>query len=124
MYWRLAIVGYRDFHNYQYLVQLLQAWWQYYGPLLNYPAIALVTGDANGVDALVRLFATNQQLPLLVCVANWVDYGKAAGPLRNQQIIANCDQLLALPAQNSVGTWHTIRLAQQRNIPTDWIMIG
>jgi hypothetical protein len=43
----------------------------------------LIVGDAKGADAIARKLAIRNHIPVLECRANWLEHGKAAGPLRN-----------------------------------------
>lgn len=50
--------------------------------------------------------------------ADWARLGKAAGPERNQRMVnAGADLCLAFLLPNSIGTRHTIRLAETAGIP-------
>ena len=50
--------------------------------------------------------------------ANWNLHGKAAGPLRNQQMVdAGADLVLAFPLGDSRGTRHCISVAVRAGIP-------
>lgn len=73
----------------------------------------------TGVDALVNGmypadFATVEQHP-----ADWKAHGRAAGPLRNREMVAaGADVCLAFPMGASRGTRGCIALAQAAGIPT------
>jgi hypothetical protein len=50
--------------------------------------------------------------------ADWGQYGKRAGPIRNAEMVkAGADLVLAFPLFDSRGTKHTVELAEQAGIP-------
>jgi ABC-type sugar transport system substrate-binding protein len=49
--------------------------------------------------------------------ADWNKHGKAAGFIRNQDIVNACDRLIAFSHQDSRGTAHSIRLAREAGKP-------
>ncbi len=52
----------------------------------------LVVGDAQGVDlAARRWWLGTVVLPVTVYPARWAEYGKAAGPIRNRQLVEAAD---------------------------------
>ena len=80
--------------------------------------LVIITGAANGADSLARdwCFARDgveiEQYP-----ADWKTYGKAAGPIRNQQMIdeGRPDLVLAFPGGR--GTADMVKKAKAANIP-------
>jgi hypothetical protein len=49
--------------------------------------------------------------------ADWEQYGKRAGPLRNEQMVkAGADLVLAFPLPGGSGTQHTVSLARLAEI--------
>jgi hypothetical protein len=84
--------------------------------------LAIVVGDATGVDSVARKLAREKEWTLCVFVANWRKDGKKAGPIRNQKMIeTNPDQVVAFPRGASPGTRDTIRRAKSRGIVLDII---
>ncbi len=51
------------------------------------PITLLIHGGARGADSLAGAWAAFRQIPVRVFPANWDLHGKAAGPIRNQQMI-------------------------------------
>lgn len=70
-------------------------------------------GCATGIDALARKVAEEYDIRMETFPANWKKHGRAAGPIRNQQMAnAGADLCLAFPsAGKSTGTWDMIRKA-------------
>ena len=80
----------------------------------------LVEGGARGVDRQARGLAERLGLSVDTFQAEWVVYGKAAGPIRNQEMLeAGADLVLAFPGQNSKGTWDMIRRAKSAGVPVE-----
>jgi len=78
----------------------------------------MVSGGAKGADTLAELYAKDRQVRgLSVFMAQWERFGKSAGFIRNTLIVDSIDVLFAFPTSSSVGTWDTIKQAQQRGIP-------
>lgn len=80
----------------------------------------IISGMARGADALGVDFAKTYGLELLEFPADWDRYKKAAGPIRNQQMIdeGKPDIVLAFPTKNSRGTYDMIRRAKSHGIKT------
>jgi len=55
---------------------------------LQIPFTHLVHGGANGADKLAGEWARRAGIQVVVCPANWVAHGKAAGPIRNAEMVA------------------------------------
>ena len=105
---RMAIVGSRDFRNLdkvQAFVRLLDK------------DIIIVSGGARGVDRVAEREAEACGLQTMIFPAQWDIYGKRAGFVRNREIVAHADELVAFWDGKSKGTAHSIELAQQKGIP-------
>lgn len=79
----------------------------------------VIVGDATGADNIAQYLA-HQRGDLIVEIffADWDKFGKSAGPKRNIEMLEQKpDRVYAFPIGDSVGTWHTIREAEKRNIP-------
>ncbi len=68
----------------------------------------LVSGGAEGVDALAQQAAEALSLPLKVFLPDYASYGKQAPLMRNKQIVAYADLVLAFWDGHSKGTAHVI----------------
>lgn len=47
----------------------------------------VIHGNARGADILGALAATKLDIPIIAYPADWGKYGKAAGPIRNRQML-------------------------------------
>lgn len=80
--------------------------------------VVIVTGGAEGVDKMTEETARLRGLDVEIYLPDW-SQGKKAGPLRNQQIVANADRVVAFWNGQSRGTKNSIELAQKRGIPVE-----
>lgn len=69
----------------------------------------IVSGGANGIDAAAAAVAMVKCLPFKVFAADWNKHGKAAGPIRNSQIVEYSDACLAVWDGKSSGTRDTMQ---------------
>ena len=118
----IAIVGSRDFEDYELLkFQLLK----YINKRLDSIVIPgepyrradldvnIVSGGARGADTLAEKFANEFGLKKMIFKPDWNMYGKSAGFIRNRKIVENCDVLFAFQVNKSRGTQHSIDLARE-----------
>ena len=82
----------------------------------------VIEGEAPGADTLSREVAEQLNIPVLKFPANWKQFGRAAGPIRNRQMLddGRPDLVVAfhnnLP--NSKGTKNMLAQASKRGLPT------
>lgn len=83
----------------------------------------IIEGEARGADKMAAAIATRRKMKVLKFPANWNKYGKAAGPLRNEQMLeeGKPDIVHAFymmeTINDSKGTTHMVELAKDRGIP-------
>jgi hypothetical protein len=79
----------------------------------------IVSGGAPGADTIATSIAESLGMETKVWEADWAHYGNKAGFLRNRQICADIDRLIAFFGPNGVteGTKHTVNLAMEMRIP-------
>jgi len=104
----IAIVGSRDFDRLDLV--------RYYVESLP-PETTIVSGGARGVDRTAEQTARACGLTVVVYHANWEQYGKSAGMIRNQQIIEAADAVVAFWNGTSPGTRNSINRAKKANKP-------
>ena len=88
--------------------------------LADHPELTVHVGDARGADAITRAVCGNLGIPFTVHYADWQKYGRAAGPMRNREMLnaANPDLVIAFPgADESRGTRDCMAAAEARKIP-------
>lgn len=72
------------------------------------PITEMHFGDARGVDQLAATYSFEHGIPSEEWVADWDEYEKSAGPIRNAQMVAATDTLLAIWDGESRGTKNCI----------------
>lgn len=107
---KVIIAGSRHFTNYEFVKKTVD----------DFIAIAgieveeIVSGGARGVDTLGERYAREHNYPLKRFPADWIRYGRAAGPIRNKQMAEYADVLIAF-SSGSRGTENMIsQMEQQR----------
>ena len=89
---KVIIAGGRDFTNTQYasdaLVKLVEE-----DKLPD--TFTIISGNARGADKVGKYLAKLYELPLEIYPADWNQYGKQAGYIRNTQMADIADALVA-----------------------------
>lgn len=83
----------------------------------NYTRPEIISGGAQGVDFLAELYAKKHSLQFTEFRADWEQFGKRAGFLRNTQMAEYADALIAIWDGKSKGTFHMISEMVKRNKP-------
>lgn len=78
----------------------------------------VIHGGAKGVDTLAAQWASAKRIPTSVYLADWTGYGKAAGPIRNGDMLKEADALVAVWNGESPGTANMIRQAMNAGLRT------
>ena len=104
---RIAIVGSRTFDDYEFLKDVLS----------HYHPSTIISGGAKGADLLAKRYANENDIPLIEFLPDWDTHGKAAGPIRNKQIVAEADEVIAFWDGVSRGTKSTVGFAKQVGKP-------
>ena len=104
---------------------------------LKFADIEVVSGNCQGADRLGELYAERHNVKCTVFPAQWKKYGKAAGPVRNSEMIkyaadSEVPTVVAFISPRSKGTKDTVSKARKRgfkvfvaeyNMPADaWYM--
>lgn len=76
----------------------------------------VVSGMAQGIDCAGWYWAKDQNIPIKEFPADWYTHGKAAGPIRNNQMAEYADALIAIWNGQSRGTKHMIEAAKKRGL--------
>lgn len=76
-----------------------------------WPEDTVLVGDARGVDALVSVYCRNYIEDVRMFPADWQTHGKAAGPIRNEEMVKQADIVIALWDGESRGTRDAINRA-------------
>lgn len=110
---RLIIAGGRNFNDYPLLrdkcnILLSQK--------MNTHNVIIISGTCRGADLLGEQYARENNLPVYRYPANWKEYGKTAGYLRNRKMAEEADALVAFWDGKSRGTANMITLARGRQL--------
>lgn len=76
----------------------------------------VVSGGARGADALGEMYANAKGIPVKLFPADWNKYGKSAGPVRNAQMAAYAEALIAVWDGESRGTKNMIEQAKLKGL--------
>ena len=77
----------------------------------------VVSGTAKGVDSHGEWWAKQQCIPVKRFPANWDEFGKSAGMIRNQEMLDYAEQLICIWDGVSKGTKNMITIAKRKKIP-------
>lgn len=103
---RVLITGGRDFSNSSALHKVLDQ--------IN--ITEMCEGGAKGADLLAAKYAVVKNIPCKTYLANWSEYGKAAGMIRNKEMLEDFkpDMVVAFPG--GLGTNGMIKLARKAGV--------
>lgn len=81
----------------------------------------VVSGTAKGGDKVGEERAKLNNIPIKKFPANWDEYGKRAGYLRNAEMAEYGEFLVAIWDGKSKGTKHMIDIAYKKGVPAKTI---
>jgi SLOG family YspA-like protein len=119
---RVLVCGSRHFTNYVEMRKILCTMFD------PDDTVTLIHGNARGADQLSEQALTGYfrgGFEVLRFPADWNKHGKAAGPIRNKQMLdeGKPDLVVAFLAENSRGTKNMIEQATKAGIPVKVINI-
>lgn len=121
---RVIIAGSRQFNDYKLMLNTLDELGVH---LINtIDPVEIISGHAPGADTLGEKFAKAYGYPLKIFLADWSKYGKAAGPIRNEEMVKYASEadrgiLIAFPVSESRGTRNIIKLAKRYKLEVNVI---
>lgn len=104
---RLCISGSRDFVNLHLVEQVLAC---------LPPDTVIIHGGARGVDMVADRAARKLGLAVEVFPAEWNKYGRAAGMIRNREMLKRADKLIAFWNGKSPGTRGAVEIAKELEV--------
>jgi len=116
---KVIVAGSRTFNDFAYLEKHLMAYFK--ANDLHRKDVEIISGTAKGADSLGEQFANKYGLKLTKFPADWNQYGKSAGYIRNEEMAKYAKKdgiLFAFWDNSSKGTKHMISIASKYNIPT------
>lgn len=108
---KIIIAGSRTIGNINSVIEAIKAI-----KASNFHLTEVICGNARGVDTIAKVWAAGNGIPVYDFPADWKTYGKAAGPIRNQQMASYADALIAIWDGKSRGTKHMIETAQKKGL--------
>lgn len=106
---KVLVTGGRTFSNRSLLLTTLDSLH------IDHVFTTMIHGGASGADRLAGEWAASRGIPVESHPADWQRYGLAAGPIRNQQMIAEKpDMVVAFPGGR--GTADMVRRARQAGV--------
>lgn len=108
---KLAIVGSRTFRDYTLFERVMKARFR------SKPSL-IISGGAEGADSMAETYALANDIGMIVHLPEWQKHGKAAGPIRNELIIKDCDIVLAFWDGISKGTANSLSIAKRLKKPS------
>lgn len=108
---RLIIAGGRDFNDYDVVLHHMNLW------LADHqPPTEIICGGARGADELGKWWAFAHRIRVIEFPADWKQFGRKAGPVRNDQMARYANALLAFWDGESKGTANMIEVAARRGL--------
>lgn len=87
--------------------------------LLKYKdCIEVIEGGASGVDWIAKEWAKEHEVQCKEFPADWNQYGKSAGPIRNKEMAKEGEVLIAFQYKDhpTRGTMNMISIAKKENV--------
>lgn len=76
----------------------------------------IIEGGATGADYLAKSWAVERGVVVRTFYADWKMYGRAAGPIRNKQMINEGDPTIVVAFPGGSGTKNMIKQANNYDI--------
>ena len=113
---RVLVCGDRHWDDQKYLFAVLDRL------LVKHRFEVLIEGEAKGADTLAREWAEGRGITVLPFLADWKTYKKAAGPIRNRQMLERGEPTLVIAFHRDIGrskgTASMLALAKKYLVPT------
>jgi hypothetical protein len=109
---KIIVCGGRNYFNKQHVFNVLS------GIHEEVDITEIITGDAPGADTLAAEWAKSNKITYVVYRALWDIHGKAAGPIRNEEMLSgNLDAKFLVAFPGGKGTMNAIGLAEKYKLP-------
>jgi predicted Rossmann fold nucleotide-binding protein DprA/Smf involved in DNA uptake len=108
---KALVCGGRNYSDLKYLFQVLDlcmGWWK---------LKTIITGGAKGADSLAHEWAIRRKLQTEVYMADWDLHGKAAGMIRNREMLIEGQPNVVIAFPGTTGTENMITIARKALVP-------
>lgn len=102
---KVAVIGSRGFNNYELVKETLS----------KIKITLIISGSAKGADTLGEQYAKENGIETKIFLPDWEKHGKAAGMLRNTDIINESEVVIAFWDGTSKGCADSIEKAKKLN---------
>ena len=109
---KLIIAGSRGFNNYYFLKEQVTI----FLATLREPFPEIISGGASGADTYGEWYAKERGLKIIRMPANWNKYGRAAGPIRNEEMAKIADACIIFWDGKSAGSRNMIDMCVKYNL--------
>lgn len=99
---RIIVTGGRDYKDQKKVDEVLD---------LLFPEL-VIEGGATGADELARIWCMKNKVEGKTYRANWTAHGKAAGPIRNRQMVEENPDAIVIAFPGGRGTQSCIEIAK------------
>lgn len=107
---RVLVCGGRNYRDADRVSEILTLFYAEYG------MDVLIHGGATGADSLASRWATDMSIPVKVYPANWDEHGKAAGLIRNEQMLREGKPDVVIAFAGGRGTAHMVSIAKNAGV--------
>lgn len=109
----LLVAGSRNFVDKKRAFEALDEW----ESSTEASTIIVVSGGAKGADTLGEMWAKERGHLIKRIMPDWNRFGRAAGVMRNTDLVKSCDEAMVFWDRKSSGTADTIRKLVAANKP-------
>jgi hypothetical protein len=107
----IAVVGSRTYKNEEYILDNVLETLKKEN--LSIDNIVVFSGGAKGVDTIAANAMKRMGVEVREIIPNWKKYRRAAGIVRNKELVSNADIVIAFWDGRSRGTKNSINLAKK-----------
>lgn len=108
---RILVCGGRDYSNKEYVYSILDECYS------QNTRLEIISGMARGADTIAWQWAKDRGVKCFEFPADWDRYKKAAGPIRNQQMIDEGFPDAGIAFRGTSGTADMVRRLKAADIP-------
>ena len=110
---KILVCGGRSYSNKKEFNEYMDRINEIYGPIVK-----IIHGGANGADSMAQKWAENHKISTTIYQAKWHKYGKAAGPIRNKEMLEKEKPNLIIAFPGGHGTRNMVELACEAEVLT------